>query len=85
MKQREFPDVDTSKNAMYNKGEPAKVKNVTEDDGLPVPLSVVRWVCYAAIFFCLLIPFHLQAGQWICGALILGQFASQLNAIIKKP
>jgi hypothetical protein len=56
----------------------------TSDDGLPVPLSVVRWICYAAIFFCLLIPFHLPAGQWICGALILGQFASQLNAIIKK-
>lgn len=81
MKQREFPDVETSKNAMYNKSEPVKAST---GDGLPVPLSVVRWICYAAIFFCLLIPFHLSAGQWICGALILGQFASQLNAIIKK-
>jgi hypothetical protein len=84
MKQREFIDVDTSKNATFNKGEPAKVKSAVDDDGLPVPLSVVRWVCYSAIFFCLLIPFYLPAGQWICGALILGQFASQLNAIIKK-
>jgi hypothetical protein len=51
---------------------------------LPVPMRVVRWAVYSAGFACLLLPFAINYWQVICGGLILGHFASQLNAIIKK-
>jgi len=51
---------------------------------LPVPMRVVRWVVYSAGFACLVTPFATNYWQAICGGLILGHFASQLNALIKK-
>jgi hypothetical protein len=73
---KETIDIDTSKNAEVNKGEP----------GLPVkiPLSIVRWLAYSIGIALLLIPFHLTFWQGINGSLLLGHFASQLNALIKK-
>jgi hypothetical protein len=69
-------DIDTSKNAQLNKEEP----------GLPVniPFSIVRWFAYAICFSFLLIPFVNERWQMLCGGLILGWFASQLNALIHK-
>jgi hypothetical protein len=53
-----------------------------------IPLStftpLFRWLMYGAVFFILLIPFPHTVAQWVCGALILGWFAGQLNAIINK-
>jgi hypothetical protein len=69
-------DIDTSKNAQLDKEEP----------GLPVkiPLSIMRWVCYSGLFAALLFPITESGWQLLCCALILGHFASQLNALIKK-
>jgi len=51
---------------------------------IKVPMSLVRWVLYSVCFFLLLTPFEHTVAQWVCGALILGWFAGQLNAIINK-
>jgi hypothetical protein len=61
-------------------------KEVKKEPGLPVtiPLSIVRWVWYSVVFACLLIPFAASYWQEVCGGLILGWFASQLNALINK-
>lgn len=76
MKQREPIEVDTSKNSVLNNSQ----------DVIPfsLPLSVVRWFFYSICFGNLLIPFGLTPWQLICGGLILGWFASQLNALINK-
>lgn len=57
-----------------------------KEPGLPVniPLSWLRWLIYSAGFACLLAPFNCTIWQLVCGGLILGHFASQLNALIKK-
>lgn len=49
-----------------------------------LPLSIVRWFFYSICFANLLIPFRLTPWQMVCGGLILGWFASQLNALINK-
>lgn len=49
-----------------------------------LPLSIVRWIFYSIWLANLLIPFRLTPWQLVCGGLILGQFASQLNALINK-
>jgi hypothetical protein len=60
------------------------------EPGLPVkiPLSAVRWFCYSLVFMILLFPFIIGLEyDWLklsFGGMILGHFASQLNAIIKK-
>jgi hypothetical protein len=78
-KKREFVNVNTSDNVTM----PVSKK---EEPGLPVkiPLSIVRWICYSAGFACLLVPFNMTYWQLLGVSLILGHFASQLNAIIKK-
>lgn len=80
---RETIDIDTS---MNGKPKELPTPNQTKDPGLPihVPLSWLRWFCYSVVFAVLLIPFLVNIWQLMCGALILGQFASQLNALIKK-
>lgn len=73
-KQKDFERVNSSD--PVGKSEP----------GLPVkiPLSIVRWFIYSFCFFVFLIPFEHTTGQWVCGAVIIGWFASQLNAIANK-
>lgn len=75
---REPINVDSSKNAVLNKGE--------KEPGLPVniPLGIVRWVAYTICFSFLLIPFVTNRWQIICGGLILGWFAGLLNVIANK-
>lgn len=77
MKQREPIEVDTSKNTQLNTGK---------EPSLPVfiPMRIVRWIFYSTLFACALIPFAASYWQDICGGLILGHFASQLNALINK-
>jgi len=60
--------------------------NEVKDPAIPLStfMPIVRWLVYTTVFFILLIPFQHTTAQWICGALILGWFASQLNAIINK-
>jgi hypothetical protein len=82
---REHKQVDTSTNA--------KMDNVKEPS-LPVfiPMRIVRWILYSCFFTMLLIPFiAMMSDRGIrsglaCGSggLILGHFASQLNALINK-
>jgi hypothetical protein len=59
-----------------------------DEPGLPVkiPLSVVRWLAYSLLFTTVLIPAMWELNIWwtISPSLILGHFASQLNALIKK-
>jgi hypothetical protein len=57
-----------------------------EEPGVPIkiPLSLVRWWAYSVGAALLLIPFHLTYWQVINGSLLIGHFASQLNALIKK-
>jgi hypothetical protein len=84
MKQREPIEVNTSDNAKLGTKEPT----------LPVfiPMRVVRWVMYSCFFTFLLIPLIAMMGDHgirsglacSAGGLILGHFASQLNALINK-
>lgn len=55
-------------------------------EGLPVivPVSIIRWLFYSAGFVLLLLPFSTNTRELACGGLILGHFASQLNALINK-
>lgn len=46
-----------------------------------VPVNIIRWLSYSVAFFVLLIPFWFPVWQWICGALMLGWFSSQLNEL----
>lgn len=57
-----------------------------KEPGLPltIPMSILRWLFYSIVFANLLIPFAASYWQDICGGLILGHFASQLNALINK-
>jgi hypothetical protein len=62
-----------------------------EEPGLPVkiPLSIVRWAMYscfmsAATLSFLMPPMDITVRQWVGISVILGHFASQLNALIKK-
>ena len=54
--------------------------------GLPVliPTHIVRWAAYSVMFMLLAIPFVDDTRQLACAGLILGHFASQLNALINK-
>lgn len=60
--------------------------NEVKEPTLPVfiPMRIVRWIFYSIVFSNLLIPFAASYWQDICGGLILGHFASQLNALINK-
>lgn len=75
---REFANIETSKDTMA--GEKPK------EPTLPVfiPMRVIRMVLYSLYFTCLLFPFCKSYWQFTCGGLILGHFASQLNALINK-
>jgi hypothetical protein len=77
---REFKQTDTSTSA--------KMDN-NEQPGLPVkiPLSIVRWLVYSVTFSGALALWYPQYVGWdglVGTCLILGHFASQLNALIKK-
>jgi len=77
---RKMPNIHTSKDVTMPVSK-------NDEPGLPVkiPLSIVRWVAYSTAFWVLLTPFLFpKIWQHICGGLILGWFASQLNALIKK-
>jgi hypothetical protein len=81
-KKGEFANIETSKdvNAPVSK---------RDEPGLPVkiPVSIVRWMAYTLLFtgpLALWYP-HLVGWDGLIGTcFILGHFASQLNAIIKK-
>jgi hypothetical protein len=67
------------KEQIEQKGEP----------GLPVkiPVSIVRWLAYSVTFSGALAVWYPRFVGWdglVGTCLILGHFASQLNALIKK-
>jgi hypothetical protein len=74
---REMKQTDTNTTAKMDK---------PIEPGLPIniPFSIVRWIVYTICFAFLLIPFVNDRLQMICGGLILGWFASLLNAIANK-
>lgn len=78
---REFKQTDTSTNAKMDNA-PAK------EPTLPVfiPMRIVRWLAYSAFICLLLIPamWEQKVRITISIALVLGHFASQLNALINK-
>ena len=51
-----------------------------------IPLAIMRWVAYSVLFTVILMPALWNYDVWltISPALILGHFASQLNALINK-
>lgn len=74
---KDFKRVNSSD--IQDKGEP----------GLPVkiPLSILRWLAYSMIFAGSLALWYPELVGWdglVGTCLILGHFASQLNALIKK-
>lgn len=75
---KEHKQVDTSTNAKMDKREPA----------LPVfiPMRIVRWLAYSALICILLIPamWEQKIRVTVSISLVLGHFASQLNALINK-
>lgn len=77
---REFANIETSKDV----GIPGAAKEPT----LPVfiPMRIVRWIMYSALICLLLIPamWDQKVRITISIALVLGHFASQLNALINK-
>lgn len=79
-KEKNFERVDTSD--LMNKAG--------KEPTLPVfiPMRIVRWILYSFIFMLLLAPFvqglRHDGAKAACGGLILGWFASQLNALINK-
>jgi hypothetical protein len=76
---RQMPKIETSKDVNMPVSK-------EDEPGLPVkiPLSIVRWLIYSVCFFVFLTPFEHTIGQWACGAIIIGWFAGQLNAIANK-
>lgn len=77
---REFANIETSKDTLAP--GPAK------EPSLPIPWRIVRFVLYSFVFMLLLIPFvsgsEHDGAKAACGGVILGWFASQLNALINK-
>lgn len=78
---REFANIETSKDTMA--GEKPK------EPTLPVfiPMRIVRWVAYSMAFTAPLALWYPRLVGWdglIGTCLILGHFASQLNALINK-
>lgn len=72
--------VDTSANAKIDKKDEPVLP-------IKIPLSIVRWLAYSA--YCsgmLSVWYPSLVGYWgyIGTSLLLGHFASQLNALIKK-
>lgn len=71
-----------------------KPKEEAKEPSVPVfiPMRVVRWIMYSCFFTMLLMPLIAMMGDHgvrsglACGSggLILGHFASQLNALINK-
>jgi len=87
MSDNQRPTADTSKNALKDK--PKFPEDRKEEPGLPVkiPLSIVRWLAYSISFAGPLALWYPQLVGWdglVGTCLIIGHFASQLNAIIKK-
>jgi len=65
-------------------------KPTKSEPGLPVkiPMSIIRWILYSFVFMLLLVPFvsgtdH-DGPKAASGGLMLGWFASLLNAIANK-
>lgn len=82
MSNREFKQTDTSTNAKMDNA-PAK------EPTLPVfiPMRIVRWLAYSMAFTAPLALWYPRLVGWdglIGTCLILGHFASQLNALINK-
>lgn len=77
---REFTNIETSKDA--------NTPGIVKEPALPIPWRVVRFVLYSFVFMLLLVPFIAGAphdgARVVCGGIILGWFASQLNALINK-
>lgn len=63
-----------------------KPKEPVKELSIPVqiPMRIIRWILYSSGFALLLVPFIKTEWQAYCGGLILGHFASQLNALINK-
>lgn len=67
-----------------------KPKEEVKEPTLPVfiPMRIVRWTLYSVGFMFLTMPFvagtELEWHKSACAGLILGHFASQLNALINK-
>lgn len=52
-----------------------------------IPMNIFRWVVYSVLMLVLLLPVfiaRLNVAEWICGALLLGHFSSQLNGLKDK-
>jgi hypothetical protein len=67
--------------------EPPTPNELPASVPIKVPVNIIRWLLYSITLWGILGPFYrnpLNLGQWISAALILGWFASQLNAIINK-
>lgn len=67
------------------KKDPPKEEQKKEP-GLPlwIPAAMIRWILYSILFAAALLPFFVSAWQIACGAVILGHFSSQLNALKDK-
>lgn len=80
---KEHKQIDTSANAKMDKPQFPEDR---KEPSLPVfiPMRIVRWLAYSLCFACLLIPMSTNLWHWVNGGLILGHFASQLNALINK-
>jgi hypothetical protein len=63
-----------------------KPKEQVKEPTLPVfiPMRVIRWLLYSIGFALLSVPFIKTDWQGVCAGLVLGHFASQLNALINK-
>lgn len=79
------PTTDTSANALKDR---PKFPDDRKEPTLPVfiPMRIVRWLAYSAFICLLLIPamWEQKIRITISIALVLGHFASQLNALINK-
>jgi hypothetical protein len=65
-----------------------KPKEEVKEPALPVfiPMRIVRWLAYSAFMCLLLMPamWDQEIRVTVVIALVLGHFASQLNALINK-
>ena len=79
---RQMPNIETSKDVNMPISK-------ADEPGLPVkiPLSIVRWLAYSISFSGALALWYPRLVGWdglVGTCLILGHFASQINALIKK-
>ncbi len=71
---------------MTDQKKEAPKEQPQKEPGLPlwIPAAMIRWVVYSLLFAAALLPFMGSAWQVACGAMILGHFSSQLNALKDK-